>query len=603
MTHSLLRYIGAFRNKADGGGFLGQLFSSDSAACAAFARHWDKPGVSVYYCPNPLLADAQTREKDTIAEQGEIWGDVDLRGLVTPREKVLATLMSLPAWLEIRDSGGGGYHVGAKLKEPATSPMASLDALEKSQATKEFERSNEARTRLIELLCADRNVNHHAHLLRWPGTHNSNYDVPGECRVIRSGQQVDITEVETFLDLYPIPLFERVPKEVKERIDSLNGGTARRSFDLEERAAELYYPGNIHTFELLGMASQISTGVEVTYAAEEIHGKVRSYITAHPPRRPWNWDREYYRILRMGYSWVNKHPDLAPMLPNDLYAEHKRILAASGTPWLHWDRTRKAWWVTSKTPLREPPPTAQSTGWQYYGMSVPEPMRWTVKGILIEQGVTILSGQWGTFKTTVVLSLALSIMTGLPFAGRFRVKRPGAVIYFAPEGNGGLDYRLQALAREAGIKDDRLPFARRGNCPPLKDRKSAVLVNALIDEAAAELKRVYNVDVAMIVFDTWAKASGARNKGDDDDSAISAAVIETLDAVSAHSKCVCLAVDHMGKDVERGTRGSSGKEAIEGLLATLGDRSVSSPINNTRLVVRKVKDGRAGFEVPLHPVL
>jgi hypothetical protein len=123
----------------------------------------------------------------------------------------------------------------------------------------------------------------------------------------------------------------------------------------------------------------------------------------------------------------------------------------------------------------------------------------------------------------------------------------------------------------------------------------------MIDEAAAELKRTHNVGAGYIFFDTWAKTSGADSKGEEDDNSVSAAVIKTLDAVGAHSNCGTAIVDHMGKNIELGTRGASGKEAIEGLLATLGDRKIAEPISNTRLIVRKVKDGRAGFEVPFTP--
>jgi hypothetical protein len=245
-TEQLPRYIGAFRNKADGGGYLAQLITADAAEREAFARQWDKPGVSVYDCPNPLLPDAHTRDKATIAEQDEIWVDVDLKDLLTPRDVVLDMLWALPSFAEIRDSGGGGFHVGVKLKEP------------EPHNTPGFERINELRSQLTHILSGDPIVNQHAHLLRRPGTHNSNYDPAGECRIIRAGTPVDIIEVEGLLDLFSAPLFERKPKAAK-----LNGGShdsaERLPFDLERRAAELYYPGNIHAFERDDTASLISS--------------------------------------------------------------------------------------------------------------------------------------------------------------------------------------------------------------------------------------------------------------------------------------------------------------------------------------------------------
>ena len=71
-----------------------------------------------------------------------------------------------------------------------------------------------------------------------------------------------------------------------------------------------------------------------------------------------------------------------------------------------------------------------------------------VKGILPESGVAIIPGQWGSYKTTTALDLALSVMTGRPFAGRYRIKRAGAAIYFALEGAGTLQSRLAAIAKQ-----------------------------------------------------------------------------------------------------------------------------------------------------------
>jgi hypothetical protein len=62
-------------------------------------------------------------------------------------------------------------------------------------------------------------------------------------------------------------------------------------------------------------------------------------------------------------------------------------------------------------------------GWHYYDDTPPPPMRWLIKGILPETGVGILSGQWGTFKTTTALDLSVSVMTGMAFAARYRVVR------------------------------------------------------------------------------------------------------------------------------------------------------------------------------------
>jgi hypothetical protein len=85
--------------------------------------------------------------------------------------------------------------------------------------------------------------------------------------------------------------------------------------------------------------------------------------------------------------------------------------------------------------------------WNFHTGDVVAAPRMLIKHILPETGTGIISGQWGAYKTTIALDLGLSIMTGLNFAGRYRVKRRGGVLYLAPEGAATLTWRLDALAK------------------------------------------------------------------------------------------------------------------------------------------------------------
>src|SRR6516162_1897663 len=91
--------------------------------------------------------------------------------------------------------------------------------------------------------------------------------------------------------------------------------------------------------------------------------------------------------------------------------------------------------------------------WYYHSEAAPEPVAWLIKNLLPQTGAALLSGQWGTFKTTVALDISVSVMTELIFANRFRVKRRGGVVYFPPEGAGGLQSRINAIAHERGVTE------------------------------------------------------------------------------------------------------------------------------------------------------
>jgi hypothetical protein len=243
----------------------------------------------------------------------------------------------------------------------------------------------------------------------------------------------------------------------------------------------------------------------------------------------------------------------------------------------------------------EPPATRAS--WKYHTGTVPAPLRWLIKNILPETGAVLMAGQWGTFKTTVALDVSISVMAQLPFAERYRVKRRGAVLYIALEGEGMLSARLSATAAQRGVTGP-LPFAWRGDCPALTRKDAAPALCAIADEAAAELDRKFGLPVVLIWIDTIITAAG-HDDGGDNDAAASQKVMSVLRILSQHTGALVVGIDHFGKVVETGTRGSYAKEgAADTVIAVPADRELSGGVKNTRLAVRKQRDGVSGFEIP-----
>jgi RecA/RadA recombinase len=236
------------------------------------------------------------------------------------------------------------------------------------------------------------------------------------------------------------------------------------------------------------------------------------------------------------------------------------------------------------------------TGWKYHDSTPIEPPRWLIKNILPETGVALIAGQWGCFKTTAALDLCLSAMSGDAFANCYRVKRSGGVCFIALEG-GALSARLSAIAEQRNISGP-LPFAWRSDCPALTNKDAAEELCALIDNAALELRRKFSVPVVLIVVDTIIVAA-QYSEGGDNDTASAQRVMNALRAVAQHSGAIVAGIDHFGKAIETGTRGSSAKEgAADTVLALLADRELSGSVKNTRLAVRKQRDGAAGAEIP-----
>ena len=240
---------------------------------------------------------------------------------------------------------------------------------------------------------------------------------------------------------------------------------------------------------------------------------------------------------------------------------------------------------------------ASSNSWKYHTEATPAPPHWLIKRILPETGSALMSGQWGTFKTTVALDMSVCVMADLPFAGRYHVKRRGAVLYFALEGEGMLNARLSAIAANHCVTGP-LPFAWRSNCPALTDKNAANALCGFANEAAADLSRKFGLPVSLIWVDTLITAAGFA-AGEDNDAAAAQKVMDTLRITSQRTGALVVCIDHFGKVAETGTRGSSAKEGTaDVVIALLADRELSGSVKNTRLAVRKQRDGVSGFEIP-----
>ncbi|MBP2497805.1 hypothetical protein ABID82_004010 [Methylobacterium sp. PvP062] len=234
---------------------------------------------------------------------------------------------------------------------------------------------------------------------------------------------------------------------------------------------------------------------------------------------------------------------------------------------------------------------------------------WLVRDLIAQTGKGLLSGQWGSAKTFIALDLSGCVMTGEPFAGR-QVMRRGGVLFIAPEGAFEIPIRLkglvagkvagtamaQAAAGERLVDPDDLPFAWIEECPRLVDRDATDTLALTADAAVRELRERYDLPLALIIVDTVAAGAGF---DDENSAAETQKVMNALERLSHHTGAFVLGVDHFGKAVETGTRGSSAKEAAaDTVLAALASRDEAGNISNTRMAVRKVRGARTGQETP-----
>jgi AAA domain len=226
---------------------------------------------------------------------------------------------------------------------------------------------------------------------------------------------------------------------------------------------------------------------------------------------------------------------------------------------------------------------------------------WLVYGIIPEVGVGLLAGQWGTYKTFVAIDLACAVMSGTMIFDS-DVDRRGGVLLYAAEGENEVAVRLQAaIENRCPEVKERAPFVwltPKKTTLNLLDAYSVTKFITYAKQVDAEMRKRFNLPLALIVVDTVVATAGFKKSGEENDAVLGARLMKDgLGEIARQTKAFALGVDHFGKTAETGTRGSSGKEDnADVVLAALGEKSVAGLVTNPRLAVRKTRGGVAGRE-------
>ena len=552
------------------------LRSDDTGLITRWIKAEDRPGFSIYDCPNPLKPGATTHGKDSVSAIRVVYVDIDFKDVAEAPGEIdqrLADLLLTPT--ETVDSGHG-RHVKYELKEE----VACDDP--------DFEQVCALQAQLIEYFAADPQVRPWS-LLRRVGTTNSKQEPHVPCRVLRRAHAIDLTELRDLCDLIEgAQLLTRKPKPEGNGHDHTESvppsAEAKAPVDVDTRLADMRWRGSgdsaINVTQRDTMASLLRHHIALDEATTTVLEATRRCVAGDPEAARWDWQQEELNIAWNGARLINKDPTLVDRLPDDLRLKFKELDDAGRRPSIrknkyglfvspargpsgHEDGVEGApepeskkeivrklllkdngttvtevleatGWQTISMPWHaracglkllkykedgvtrykglpldgaeapaaaerpkadgsSPPEGTQKTrasGWNYFDSTEPQPQRWCVKQLIPETGVGIVAGQWGSFKTTAALDLSVAVMSGQPFAGQYRVKRSGAILYFATEGAGTLQSRLAAIARHRGAPD-KLPFAWRGDCPPLTDRDAGKLIVKSVDEAAIHFEHAY----------------------------------------------------------------------------------------------------------------
>ena len=224
-----------------------------------------------------------------------------------------------------------------------------------------------------------------------------------------------------------------------------------------------------------------------------------------------------------------------------------------------------------------------------------------VQDLIPEVGVGLIAGQWGTYKTFCALDLATAVMSGGDFV-RFPVLRKGGVLFLACEGQSEVSIRLEGVLKDKCAGVEKAPFAWIENCPRLLDKTAGAELADMIRSAGEEMQRRHNLPLVLVVIDTYGRAAAYDRTGQENDTAANKIVMRHLSDAAKSARVFIMAIDHFGKAIETGTRGSSSKEDdADVVLALLGEKAIDGSVSNTRMAIRKRRNGSNGDTFPFSP--
>jgi hypothetical protein len=169
-----------------------------------------------------------------------------------------------------------------------------------------------------------------------------------------------------------------------------------------------------------------------------------------------------------------------------------------------------------------------------------------VDGVIDRGAMSTWYGGPKSYKSFIMLNLALMIATGKRWAGRETHK--GTVIYAALEGGRGVMKRLHALQKQHPDSDGAPLYVIPKPLNLLKPKDRAELTescNTVIKEAG---------QIEFIVIDTVARAMAGNNENAPE---VMSAFIQHVDVLRHATKAHVALVHHTGKDPTKGARGHS----------------------------------------------
>jgi hypothetical protein len=220
---------------------------------------------------------------------------------------------------------------------------------------------------------------------------------------------------------------------------------------------------------------------------------------------------------------------------------------------------------------------------------------WLIEGLLPDQGVAVLYGRWKSYKSFVAIDLAWHVALGKMWAGR-RIRRRGAVIYIACEGQSGMRKRI--MAYKIAHTEDELPPLWLVEGRP--DLGRAPISDDILDLVSGKTSNIQGEEIALVIIDTLARTLNGRDENGEG----MRNFLDNAEELAERLNCLVLAVHHEGAIADTG-RPRGGTVLPAGVVATWHVKRKSNGSGLAcALVVEEAKDSVSdfGFDVELEHI-
>lgn len=215
-----------------------------------------------------------------------------------------------------------------------------------------------------------------------------------------------------------------------------------------------------------------------------------------------------------------------------------------------------------------------------YADSVGDP-EWLIRGFLPAQGVAMLYGDSGTYKSFLALDWALSLAYGEP--GPWEAAPVKHDVFFiageGPVATAKKRWPAWREHRDIEFVNDHRFF--------ILDRVPTFTDDERWEDIKADLAHL-NVRPELVVIDTMSRAMAGADENSSKDATM---MLSFAESIARHFECLVLLIHHTGKDEKKGARGSSVFKAnVDSQMAT------SKKHGGMELRVKKHKDADAPDE-------